>query len=323
MAEVIALGEILIDMVATAPNVSLFDAPSFAPKAGGAPANVAVGVQRAGRSAAFIGMVGADEFGDGLRRTLASEGVDVRYLLTDPLGQTTLALVSLTDSGSPHFLFLASAHTRLALSDINVDFLQSASIFHCNSVSLAHEPVGSTTLAALHLARAAGLLCSYDVNWRPALWPDHALGLAAAAAPLQFTDVVKMNGEELALITGMHDAVAGLRQLVTPAQLVTVTLGSQGCLYRFHDKLYHQSALPHLHVVDTTGAGDAFMGALLAVLPAKLDELTPTALNVMIRRASIAGSLATLQRGAIPSLPTAAAIDAHMDALVAGEQVVG
>ncbi|MFQ3536735.1 MAG: carbohydrate kinase [Aggregatilineales bacterium] len=313
MFDVITLGEALIDMVATARNVSLYDAPAFEPKPGGAPANVAVGIARLGRRAAFIGKVGRDAFGQGLRALLAREGVDVRAMLTDPTRLTTLAFVSLSDSGDPSFAFYEGAHAGLGAEELPDDLLKQAYIFHCGSVSLVSQPARSATLAAIALAKASGALFSYDINWRPALWPS--ADTTQAAQPLAQADIIKLSESELTLLTGNHDVEAALRGLPYTAPLIMVTLGARGCTYRYKGELYHADAPQVAQVVDATGAGDAFTAAILAGLCDLRDQGCPLAdlplekLSWLVERACRAGALATQVRGAIPSLPYAAQLE--------------
>jgi fructokinase len=300
MVDIVILGEALIDMLATEKNVTLFDAPAFEPKPGGAPANVAVGVQRLGGSSALVGRVGNDEFGHGLRQLLETEGVDTSSLITDSELMTTMALVSLTDIGDPHFAFYLGASQNLHPDDLNVDLIANAKFFHFSSVTLASEPSRSAIMEGLRLAKEHGVICSYDVNWRPAIWPDLDAGKEIIKEPIPQIDLLKLSAEELKLITGMEDTRAGLETLDVPAPLVVVTLGKDGCLYRFEDKIYHQSVAPVNNVVDATGAGDAFMAALLTGLsfPIKVK-----ALERLTKRACKAGAITVSQRGAIPSLP--------------------
>src|SRR5579884_1070577 len=215
MFDVVTLGEILIDLIATQRNVSLYDTPAFEPFPGGAPANVAVGVARLGKRAAFVGKVGGDDFGVGLRRLLEAEGVATHGLVTDPQALTTLALVALHENGDPHFAFHVGAHATLTGDEIDQGVLRQARIFHIGSVSLAHEPICTTTLAAFQSARDAGSTCSYDVNWRPLLWPDQATGIALARRPLAIADIVKLNATELRLLTGSDDPQDGIERLET------------------------------------------------------------------------------------------------------------
>ncbi len=307
MADIVSLGEVLIDLVSTQRNVSLYNAPAFEPKPGGAPANVAVGVQRLGRSAAFVGKVGCDDFGQGLRRLLQQEGVDTRNLLDDPQLHTTLAFVSLSDRGDPAFAIFTSASANLQTSDLDTDLICGAKALHFGSVSLAYEPSRTTTLEAVRFARANNVLISYDINWRPAIWSDAKRGLETAKEPLPQVDIFKMNAGELALLTGEDDTRTGLEKLDVPAPLVIVTMSEKGCLYRYGGKIYQQSVKP-TEVVDGTGAGDAFMAAVLAGLRLPLSNLDEPTLSRLMRRACQAGAIAVTKRGAIPSLPYAEAL---------------
>lgn len=300
MADVVILGEVLIDMIATEQNVTLFDAPAFEPKPGGAPANVAVGVRRLGRPSTLVGRVGKDDFGDGLRDLLDAEGVDTSHLLTDPKQRTTLALVSLSDTGDPHFAIYLAASANLRPADLDESLFANAQVFHFSSVSLAREPSRSATFEALRLAKQHGVLCTYDVNWRPAVWPDPEQGKAIIKQPIPQTDLLKLSAEELHLITGIADVPAALEALDAPVPLVMVTLGKDGCCYRFEDMIYTTAVDPVVDVVDATGAGDAFMAVLIADLPFPLER---DVLARVAQRACKAGAITVTRRGAIPALP--------------------
>jgi len=303
MIDVVAVGEILMDMIATSKDVALFNAPSFVPLPGGAPANVAVGVRRLGKSSAFIGKVGRDNFGAGLRNLLQTEGVDVRGLLEDPEHFTTLAFAVLSDVNESQFDFFVGAHAALQVADLDLALLRQARIVHGGSVTLTQEPSRSATFTAWQVGHDSGAICSYDVNWRPKLWSDATEGVRIVRQPLQHVDIVKMNAAELTLLTGYTEAHSGLQTLDTTAALVVVTQGDQGCLYRFHDTIYEQSVIPASQVIDTTGAGDALMAALLAGLPDHPARLNEQQVASIIERASRAGTHAVARAGAIPSLP--------------------
>jgi sugar/nucleoside kinase (ribokinase family) len=304
--EVVSFGEFLIDMVATQKNVSLFDAPAFEPKPGGAPANVAVGVARLGKRVAFVGKIGKDDFGRGLRGLLDAEGINTTGLLEDAERLTTLAIVSLSDRGDPAFAFFAGAHTTLHPDELPADIIDAGHIFHFNSVTLAHHPIAEATLAALRRAKASGAVVSYDINFRPALYPDRARAVATLRQPLADVDILKMNGAELTLLTGEADVRRGMEALEVPAQIVAVTLAEKGCLYRFGGQIYAQSVPPVKEVVDATGAGDSFMATVLAGYQQPLDA---DYLSRLMRRACQAGAITTTKRGAIPALPYAHQLD--------------
>ncbi|MBX3063453.1 MAG: carbohydrate kinase [Anaerolineae bacterium] len=306
MFDVVSFGEFLIDMVATQRNVSLFDAPAFEPKPGGAPANVAVGAARQGKKVAFIGKLGRDSFGQGLRKLLDAEGIDTSGLLEDTDKLTTLAFVSLSDRGDPEFAIFAGAHTTLKPNELPVDILRQARIFHFSSVTLAHHPVHEATHEAIRIAKANGAVISYDINFRPALYPDRVRGVDIVCAPIPQADILKMNEAELALITGEPDPQKALAKLDVPATLIAVTMAEKGCLYKYDGKISSATVPPVDHVVDATGAGDSFMAALLTGYKQPLDD---DYLARVMRRACQAGAIATTKRGAIPSLPYADQLD--------------
>ena len=312
--DVLALGELLIDMFA-ADTGDLVAARTFAKAAGGAPANVAVGLVRLGRHDGFVGCVGDDPFGRFLRLTLEQEGVDTAGLATTRRAPTTLALVSRTAGGERDFQFYRhpGADTQLEPAHIPDELLRRAAILHAGSLSLTDEPARSTTLDALARARQLGLLISCDPNLREPLWRGE-LGRARTEIMglLQQAHVVKISREELAFVTGSDDpAVAAARLWHDDLRLLVVSLGPAGCWFRCASG---EGSVPGFAVqaIDTTGAGDSFVAGLLAsILDLQIDLRQPDLADVRtaLRRANAAGALTTTALGAIPALPTRAAVD--------------
>jgi len=316
MPEAITLGELLIDFVSIEKDVSLARLPTFAGAAGGAPANVAVGLARLGVSAGFIGKVGADPFGEFLRRTLADAGVDTEFLRLAPGARTTLAFVATRSDGHKDICFYRhpGADMLLTANEINRDYLRSARLFHFGSVSLSRSPAREATLHAALLARQAGLLVSYDPNWRPTLWHDQleANGRIWEAMPL--AHVVHCAEEEWQFITGTTDLEAGAGKILQAGpSLVVVTRGEHGCYY---DNGESRGQVPgfRIEVLDPLGAGDAFVAAMLSQLiyapsPQKLDD---EQLREIMTYANAAGALTCTRRGVIPALPTATQLQAFL-----------
>ncbi|MGC8781714.1 MAG: PfkB family carbohydrate kinase, partial [Anaerolineae bacterium] len=203
MFDVIACGELLIDFVATQAGVTLAQAPAFVKAAGGAPANVAVGVARLGYRAGFMGQVGDDDFGHFLADTLAEAGVDTAGLRFSAEARTALAFVSLRADGERSFMFYRhpSADMLWRPADVDAAYAASTRIFHYGSISLIGEPSRSATLTALGHARAAGALISCDPNLRIHLWPSAAAARAGILDGLGHADLVKVSREELAFLT--------------------------------------------------------------------------------------------------------------------------
>lgn len=315
MADVVCLGELLIDFVPTVSGVGLGEAEAFRKAAGGAPANVAVGLARQGVSSAFIGMVGEDGFGHFLADTLRAAGVDVGPLRFTAQSKTSLAFVSLAADGEREFLFYREpgADTLLAASDIEPSVIARARVLHYGSISLITEPSSGATLHAVRLAREHGVLRSYDPNLREALWPSREAAREGMRLGLAEAQIVKISEEEVRFLSGREALEAGVRALWhDELLLVAVTRGRDGSQWFTADA---RGTMPGFTVVavDATGAGDAFMAGLLAGLVERPGALTdPLALNQILSSANAAGALATTVRGAIPAMPDRAAIAALM-----------
>ncbi len=315
MFDVIACGELLIDFVSTEAGVALAQAPAFVKAAGGAPANVAVGVARLGYRAGFMGQVGEDDFGHFLADTLTAAGVDIGGLRFSTAARTALAFVSLRGDGERSFMFYRhpSADMLWRPEDVDAAYAARARIFHYGSITLIGEPSRSATLTALGEARAGGALISYDPNLRIHLWPSPQAARAGMLAGLQHADLVKVSEEELFFLTDAADLKQGARRLWHDRlRLLVVTLGPAGCTY--FTARGEDGHLPGFAVaaVDTTGAGDGFVAGLLAGLLDHGLSWEREAIEAALRLANAVGALTTTQRGAIPALPTRQQVEQFM-----------
>lgn len=307
MADVIALGELLIDFVSTESGVTLIEAPAFQKAPGGAPANVAVGLARLGVASGFIGKVGEDDFGHFLEQTLKQNGVDTTGLRFSNRARTMLAFVSLRADGERDFMFYRhpSADMLLEPDDIDVEWLSAAKVLHFGSISLISEPSRSATLSAVESAVERGVLISYDPNLRLNLWPSADDARQGMLEGWEFAQVAKVSREELTFLTGEDDFEAGVKALWhDKLRLMVVTDGSEGCYYVTAE---FQGRVPGYRVqpVDTTGAGDGFVAGLLTgLLEHERAWENESTLADVLRFANAVGALATTMRGAIPALPT-------------------
>ncbi len=319
--DIICLGELLIDFVSLDRDMSLAGSSGFKKAPGGAPANVAAGVARLGLKAGFIGKVGDDPFGAYLRNVLDELGVDTSFLMADPDARTTLSFVAQKSDGVRDCMFYRNpgADMRLRPDELDGNYFGGAAIFHFGSISLGCEPVKSATLHAIKLAREKGALISYDPNLRPSLWPDMETARREILAAFPLADIVKISEEEYGDILGVDSPEACAEAILgMGAKLVVVTLGPNGCYYSDGT---HSGSLPtfgDVTVVETTGAGDAFVAATLSGIRSRLKNGDPGALRAddafrrILFSANAAGSLATTKLGAIPSLPTLTEVDAFL-----------
>jgi fructokinase len=294
-------------------GTSLVDATRFRPAPGGAPANVAVAVARAGAPVAFVGRVGRDAFGQRLRGVLEEAGVDCGQLLVDPEAHTTLAFVVPAARGAHGFEFVRGADARLAPEDLPAPLLQGRSALGCGGVSLSGEPARSATLHALRAARAAGVLAVFDVNWRPALWPSPQEAVAAFREAIALADVIRCNEAELDLLLGREGASPEqARALLGSATAVVLTRGHRGAAWVDTRRVLTHPGFP-VDAVDAIGAGDCFTGTLLAWWDGR-PAAAPGALAdkdvaTLLCRCNAAAALSTLHPGAMAAMPPRARVD--------------
>jgi fructokinase len=307
--DILCMGELLIDFVALESGVTVGDASGFVKAAGGAPANVAVAAARLGLSAGFIGQVGEDPFGRYLAGVLQAEGVDTRGLRFSSQARTALAFVSLASGGERSFVFYRnpSADMLMRPEDVALGVVDECKVFHFGSITLIGEPSRSATLAAVRRAKAGGKLISYDPNLRMNLWPSAEAARTGMLLGLQFADVVKVNQEELEFLTGEQHAGALWREGM---KLIIVTQGGDGAtLYTPRERFYAPGFA--VEPVDTTGAGDSFVAAMLAGL-LQYGEAFDRHLPDIARFANAVGAITTKRKGAIPALPTRAQAEAFL-----------
>ncbi|RRT69860.1 hypothetical protein B296_00012789 [Ensete ventricosum] len=308
---VVSFGEMLIDFVPTVSGVSLAEAPGFMKAPGGAPANVAIAVARLGGRCAFVGKLGDDEFGRMLAAILRKNGVDDSGVTFDAGARTALAFVTLRADGEREFMFYRnpSADMLLTEAELNLDLIRKAAVFHYGSLSLITEPCRSAHLKAMEVAKEAGALLSYDPNLRLPLWPSAAEARKQILSIWDQADIIKVSDVELEFLTGqesVEDEVA--MQLRRPTlKLLLVTLGEKGCKYYTED--FHGIVESFaVKQIDTTGAGDAFVGALLRRIVQDQSVLQDERrLRELLRFANACGAITTTKKGAIPALPNASA----------------
>lgn len=309
MFDVICLGELLIDFTSLQPGASMIETTGFEKHAGGGPANVAVGVSRLGGSAAFLGMVGNDEFGRYLAAMLAERGVDIRGLRYSDAAHTTLAFVALGENGEREFIFYRNPGADMLYGPGDVDdaLFTEGRIFHHGSISFISAPNREATLRAIALAQANHCLISFDPNLRLNLWDDPLAAHAGILLGLPSADIVKVSEEELQFITGQTDCEVGMRLLRDRGiPVVVVTLGEAGCAYAWGEHTGQVPGCPAVPV-DTTGAGDAFVAGMLFQLARR--KLPPTALTQagveeILAFANTVAARVVSRRGAIPAMPT-------------------
>jgi fructokinase len=307
LLDVVALGELLIDF--TPAGYSPAGNVLFERNPGGAPANVLAAVSRLGGSGAFIGKVGNDQFGYFLKTVFEKNQINTKGLKFSDEANTTLAFVHLDENGDRSFSFYRKpgADTMLTVSELDFDVIKNAKIFHFGSLSMTDEPSRSATIKAVEYAKQIGKNISYDPNWRPPLWKNQMAAKEGMTLGLKYADILKISEEELEFLTGKSDLENGSELLYNSGiKFIVITLGAKGCFYRYPAGSGHLKTYD-IKVLDTTGAGDAFLGGLLyyiSKLEIPFDRIGREQIEKMIDFANAVGALCTTKKGAIPAMPT-------------------
>lgn len=306
MKYVSAMGELLIDFIPVQKGVSLVEVNEFIKMPGGAPANVVATVSKLGGKSRFIGQVGKDAFGDFLIDTLRQYNVDTQYIEQTSKAKTTLAFVSLTNEGERDFIFYRnpSADQLFESSQIKKASLEHT-IFHFCSVSLSNDPIKEAHRYAIQLVKENNGFISFDPNIRLALWQDHDAYRSVIKAFMPYANLLKISSDELYFITGIKDEQEAIAScFVGDVEYIILTRGKDGVDFYTKTITYHVPGF-HVHPRDTTGAGDAFIGAFLYQL--SKDELTPSSFDQKIveylRFANAVAALTTTRPGAMHAIP--------------------
>jgi fructokinase len=261
---VVCFGEALVDLLPDRRG-RIRDCERFEVRSGGAPANVAVGLARLGVPVSFVGVVGEDEFGHLLARKLADEGVDARLRFAKA-ARTGLWFVAIDAQGERSFFAPTGTESADKLIDLeDLERVPGAAVFHCGSSSHVLPRGGAALRAAVRRAKERGMVVSFDPNVRAHLWRDLRDLRSLCDDVLPFCDVVKLSEDELEPCLGVRDPGKAFDALRT-VKLACITQGARGAIARRGTELVQVPA-PEVQVVDTTGAGDAFVAGLLASDP--------------------------------------------------------
>ena len=316
-SRVLVAGEALIDLFPTSEG-PIAEAETLTREAGGAPANVAVALSRLGHPPFLWTRLGDDPFGEHLASVLTAEDVREDFLERDDDRKTAHTLVGEDETGDQSFTFFADETATFAMEPDTVDDETLAEVewVHAGGVSLFTEPARTATLDLLKRANEYGCTVSFDPNTRLDLWPDETVLVETLERALGLADVVKTDQEDLSVLVEAadEDAVAEAVLDMGP-HTVLLTRGGEGAMARATADAPWGPAEAEFEgydvdVVETTGAGDAFVAGTITAL-----GLQQVGLAEALRYASAVGGLATTATGAMAGLPTAA----DVEALVAGD----
>lgn len=307
----VAIGEALIDFIPDKRGCEFYEVGSFSPAAGGAPANVCGAFSKLGGKSRMITQLGNDPFGDVITRTLNEAGVDTSCISYTSEANTALAFVSQTSDGKSTYSFYRnpSADMLFAASDVTSEMLDDCYALHFCSVSLGDFPMRDAHRAAITIARRQGAIVSFDPNLRFMLWDDKDALKRVIWDFIPDCDILKISDEELEFITGTASIDEALQVLFCGSvKLVLITRGKDGAC-AVNALGIAESSGANVTAIDTTGAGDGFIGSFLwkiRSLGIGKEDLATCNLSVLEECLDFANRFcgySVQRKGAIPSYP--------------------
>ena len=262
----IAIGEALIDFIPDKRGCRFSEVTAFSPKLGGAPTNVCGAYTRLGGNSRILTQLGDDPFGHKIMEELNGYGIDTSCIKLTNKANTALAFVSLEPDGNRTFSFYRkpSADMLYTAESVKSEYFDDAYALHFCSVSLGDFPMKEAHRAAINEIRRREGIVSFDPNLRPQLWDDSDTMIKTVLEFLPEADIIKVSDEEIGLITGEANIENALPKLfVGNVKMVIYTCGKNGANAYTRSGNSAQSTARKVKVLDTTGAGDGFIGSFL------------------------------------------------------------
>jgi sugar/nucleoside kinase (ribokinase family) len=301
--DVVAIGEILIDMIPTEAG-HYSKVSTFKKFFGGAPFNFAVGIARLGGNAGAICAVGNDQFGEYLIDTLRAENVDTKHVKIKK-ARTTLAFIIRYSTGERSFFFYRkpwteTADTLLSPNDVDPEYISKAKILHFSGVALSDNPQRSAVFKAIKVGKEAGVQVSFDLNIRLDLWQIKAILRKVYDKAMQEADLILLAKDEAEFLFNTDDPekVANVIERKYNPRCIAIKLGAKGCFVKLNGMRGIRVEGFNVPVVDTTGAGDGWAAGFEQALLEKRE------LEECATIANAVGALVVTKLGAITALPT-------------------
>lgn len=319
--KITTIGESLIDWVCLDKTTDLYEANEFIKAAGGAPANVAVGLSKLNYPVQFVGGFSTDIFGGWLKEFLSSFNVDMSTSLDIENSNTRNAYILTNKNGNrvlKGFSMHCCADSLLSFEDINIELIKQSPIIYFGSLLQASEKTRNTIDQIINCVKGSNLIV-YDPNLRTCMWNNIEDAVNIINSTINKVDVVKLSDDEIDLITKIDDIEEAAKHVFNSnnLKLLVVTIGSKGSFYI--NKSGSGYVKPYsVEPVEVTGAGDAFLAGILGGfhdilqenslnnfdLIKMIEDLPCKTLENIMKRANAIGALTTLKAGATSSLPT-------------------
>ncbi|MEC5302324.1 carbohydrate kinase family protein [Staphylococcus shinii] len=311
MKRLLAIGEALIDFIPSTTDSKLKDVEMFSRQVGGAPCNVACTATKLGGNAEMITQLGQDAFGDLIVETLDNLGVGTQYLKRTNEANTALAFVSLTKEGERDFSFYRkpSADMLYSIDAVSAIDVNENDVLHFCSVDLVESPMKYAHKKLIEKVTHVGGTIVFDPNVRLPLWKNEADCKSAIHEFIPLAHIVKISDEELEFVTGMTDENQAIQWLFQGnVDAVIYTKGADGATVYFKDGNEISQQGFKVKAIDTTGAGDAFIGALISkLLISDSTDLIAVLKNegkAILEFSNYVAATVTTKYGAISSIPT-------------------
>jgi fructokinase len=305
MYDVFAIGDILADftLLSTSDNGN----PVYECNPGGTAANLAVSTARFGLKTVLAGRVGNEDIGRHIEKAIALKGVDTSGVIFDESHFSTQTFITLKN-GERSFIFSRryAADINYQTRDIDFDKLLASKILYVSGICFSGDPCKSAACYAIERIKDKGIIRTMDVNYRPALWEGEKDFVSTMQELIAEIDVFKASEEEIFLITGETILEKAAEKINSWGPgLVLVTGGPKGAYFYYRGK----SALLNTYateVVDTTGAGDCFMGAVLyrIIRRGGIKDFSHDELLDIVNFANAAGAVSIRKRGGVTSMPS-------------------
>ena len=312
-AEVLCLGELMLDMVAREAQDG--SVGGFDMRPGGAAGNVAVAVSRLGGRAGIIAKVSDDFFGNYMKRVMAENGVETSGVVMDAQRKIAMAFVTFDTEKKPAYLFYRenSASASFSQAELDPRIFDGAKVLYFSSMGLVRDPLRRTNYEAARLAAQAGARIAFDPNIRFGVWPSREAVRDEVRRMMQHANICKMNDEELAFLYGDGDIEQTCREMMRAypnLELAAITLGADGALLMNRQGVSARVPALDNEVVDTVGAGDSFFATLITHAIRKNFALeTEMDLRSALEYANAAALITAKRPGAIPAMPFMAEVE--------------
>ncbi len=303
MRSLIAIGEALIDFIPKEKGVPLSQVVNFERHLGGAPTNVATAYATLGGEGKVLTKLGFDAFGDFIIATLMSKGVDTSLILRTDLANTSLAFVSLDKNGDRDFAFYRKPGSDMLIDkeELKEEYFNN-NILHFCSVDLVECPTKYAHIEAINYTKKNKGIVSFDPNLRFPLWDSKEELKNTVLEFCKYADILKVSDDEVEFLTDDTDIIRGAKSLLSNgAKLLLLTLGADGAMAITKDFAVKFSGYKVETVVDTTGAGDIFIGSFLYYFEKNvlnIDNLKEETLKKALMFACKASSLSVAVKGA-------------------------